>query len=65
MDMRRLVGENVRRIREKKGAEISGFSQQYLSGDEPDEHGPSGHWQNTSGKPYYYKDRVLLPTAPD
>jgi transcriptional regulator with XRE-family HTH domain len=38
MDMRRLVGENVRRIREKKGltqeqfAEISGFSQQYLSG---------------------------------
>jgi transcriptional regulator with XRE-family HTH domain len=38
MDMRRLVGENVRRIREKKGltqeqfAEISGFSHQYLSG---------------------------------
>jgi transcriptional regulator with XRE-family HTH domain len=38
MDMRRLVGENVRRIREKKWltqeqfAEISGFSQQYLSG---------------------------------
>ncbi len=37
MDMRRLVGRNVRRIREKKGltqekfAEISGFSQQYLS----------------------------------
>jgi transcriptional regulator with XRE-family HTH domain len=38
MDMRRLVGQNLRRIREKKGltqerfAEISGFSQQYLSG---------------------------------
>jgi transcriptional regulator with XRE-family HTH domain len=37
MDMRRLVGRNVRRLREKKGltqeqfAEISGFSQQYLS----------------------------------
>jgi transcriptional regulator with XRE-family HTH domain len=37
MDMRRLVGRNVRRIREKKGltqeqfAEISGFSQQYIS----------------------------------
>jgi transcriptional regulator with XRE-family HTH domain len=38
MDMRRLVGQNVRRIRNKKGltqeelAEISGFSQQYISG---------------------------------
>jgi transcriptional regulator with XRE-family HTH domain len=37
MDMRRLVGQNVSRIRKKKGwtqerfAEISGFSQQYLS----------------------------------
>ena len=37
MDMRRLVGTNVRRFREKKGltqeqlAEISGFSQQYIS----------------------------------
>ena len=37
MDMRRLVGRNVRRIRQKRGltqekfAEISGFSQQYLS----------------------------------
>jgi len=37
MDMRRLVGRNVRRLREKKGltqerfAEISGFSQQYIS----------------------------------
>ena len=37
MDMRRLVGQNVKRIRQKEGltqekfAEISGFSQQYLS----------------------------------
>jgi transcriptional regulator with XRE-family HTH domain len=37
MDMRRLVGRNVRRRREKKGltqeqfADISGFSQQYIS----------------------------------
>jgi transcriptional regulator with XRE-family HTH domain len=37
MDMRRLVGRNVRRIRQKRGltqekfTEISGFSQQYLS----------------------------------
>jgi transcriptional regulator with XRE-family HTH domain len=38
MDMRSLVGKNVRRFREKRGltqeqfAEISGFSQQYISG---------------------------------
>ena len=38
MDMRKLVGRNVRRFRQKKGltqerfAEISGFSQQYISG---------------------------------
>jgi transcriptional regulator with XRE-family HTH domain len=37
MDMRKLVGRNVRQIRTKKGltqerfAEISGFSQQYVS----------------------------------
>lgn len=37
MDMRKLVGKNVKRIRLKKGltqeefAEISGFSQQYIS----------------------------------
>jgi len=37
MDMRRLVGRNVRRIRLEKGltqeafADLSGFSQQYLS----------------------------------
>ena len=38
MDMRKLVGRNMKRFREKKGltqerlAEISGFSQQYISG---------------------------------
>ncbi len=37
MDMRKLVGRNVKRIRMKRGltqeqfAELSGFSQQYLS----------------------------------
>ena len=37
MDMRKLVGWNVRRIRQEKGltqeqfAEVSGFSQQYIS----------------------------------
>ena len=37
MDMRKLVGRNVKRIRQEKGltqeqfAEVSGFSQQYLS----------------------------------
>jgi transcriptional regulator with XRE-family HTH domain len=37
MDMRRLVGRNVKRIRQKKSltqeqfAELSGFSQQYIS----------------------------------
>lgn len=37
MDMRRLVGENVKRLRLAKGltqeayAELSGFSQQYIS----------------------------------
>lgn len=37
MDMRKLVGRNVRRLRQKRGwtqeafAEISGFSQQYIS----------------------------------
>lgn len=28
--------------------------------DEPDEVGPSGHWLNTSGKPYYDRDRVAV-----
>jgi transcriptional regulator with XRE-family HTH domain len=47
MDMRRLVGQNVRRIREQKGltqeqfAEISGFSQQYISGLEQGRRNPT------------------------
>jgi transcriptional regulator with XRE-family HTH domain len=47
MDMRRLVGQNVRRIRLKRGltqeqfAEISGFSQQYLSGLEKGKRNPT------------------------
>jgi transcriptional regulator with XRE-family HTH domain len=38
MDMRKLVGRNVRRIRSERGfsqerlSELSGFTQQYLSG---------------------------------
>ena len=37
MDMRKLVGRNVKRLRQRKGltqeqfAEVSGFSQQYIS----------------------------------
>ena len=47
MDMRKLVGRNVRRIRLKKGltqedfAETSGFSQQYLSGLERGRRNPT------------------------
>jgi transcriptional regulator with XRE-family HTH domain len=47
MDMRRLVGRNVKRIREKKGltqerlAEISGFSQQYISSLEQGRRNPT------------------------
>jgi transcriptional regulator with XRE-family HTH domain len=47
MDMRRLVGRNVRRIRQEKGltqeqlAEISGFSQQYISGLEQGQRNPT------------------------
>jgi len=47
MDMRRLVGRNVRRIRQKKGltqeqlAERSGFSQQYISGLEQGRRNPT------------------------
>jgi len=47
MDMRKLVGENVRRIRQKKGltqeqlADISGFSQQYISGLERGDRNPT------------------------
>ena len=47
MDMRKLVGRNVRLIRQKKGltqeqlAEISGFSQQYISGLEQGRRNPT------------------------
>jgi transcriptional regulator with XRE-family HTH domain len=47
MDMRRLVGRNVGRIRREKGltqeqlAEISGFSQQYISGLEQGRRNPT------------------------
>jgi transcriptional regulator with XRE-family HTH domain len=47
MDMRELVGSNVRRIRRAKGltqeqlAELSGFSQQYISGLEQGRRNPT------------------------
>jgi transcriptional regulator with XRE-family HTH domain len=47
MDMRKLVGRNVKRIRQEKGltqeqlAELSGFSQQYLSGLEHGRRNPT------------------------
>ena len=47
MDMRMLVARNVKRIRQKKGltqekfAEISGFSQQYISGLERGQRNPT------------------------
>ncbi len=47
MDMRRLVGRNVRQARLRKGltqekfAEISGFSQQYISGLEQGRRNPT------------------------
>jgi transcriptional regulator with XRE-family HTH domain len=47
MDMRRLVGRNVKRIRQKRGltqerfAEISGFSQQYISNLEQGHRNPT------------------------
>jgi transcriptional regulator with XRE-family HTH domain len=47
MDMRRLVGRNVRRLREKKRltqeelAEVSGFSQQYISSLEQGHRNPT------------------------
>ncbi|HEY7245311.1 MAG TPA: helix-turn-helix transcriptional regulator [Xanthobacteraceae bacterium] len=47
MDMRRLVGDNVRRLRRVRGltqeklAEISGFSQQYISGLEQGQRNPT------------------------
>ena len=47
MDMRKLVGKNVSRIRKKKGwtqerfADISGFSQQYVSSLEQGHRNPT------------------------
>ena len=47
MDMRKLVGRNVRRVRERIGltqeklSEISGFSQQYISGLEQGRRNPT------------------------
>jgi transcriptional regulator with XRE-family HTH domain len=47
MDMRRLVGQNVKRIRQKRGLtqerfpELSGFSQQYISGLEGGHRNPT------------------------
>jgi transcriptional regulator with XRE-family HTH domain len=47
MDMRKLVGENVRKIRSEMGltqeqfAERSGFSQQYISGLEQGRRNPT------------------------
>jgi transcriptional regulator with XRE-family HTH domain len=47
MDMRRLVGQNVKRVRLEKGltqeqfSELSGFSQQYLSGLETGQRNPT------------------------
>jgi transcriptional regulator with XRE-family HTH domain len=47
MDMRRLVGQNLKRIRLKKGltqeqfADVSGFSQQYISGLEGGSRNPT------------------------
>ena len=47
MDMRKLVGRNVKRIRQEKGltqeqlADLSGFSQQYISGLEQGQRNPT------------------------
>lgn len=47
MDMRRLVGQNVKKVRLEKGltqeqfSELSGFSQQYLSGLETGRRNPT------------------------
>jgi len=47
MDVRKLVGRNVKRIRQEKGltqeqlAEVSGFSQQYISGLEQGRRNPT------------------------
>ena len=47
MNMRKLVGRNVKRVRQEKGltqeqlAELSGFSQQYISGLEQGRRNPT------------------------
>jgi len=47
MDMRALVGQNVKRLRQKKGltqegfADLSGLSQQYISGLENGRRNPT------------------------
>jgi transcriptional regulator with XRE-family HTH domain len=47
MDVRKLVGRNVKRVRQEKGltqeqlAELSGFSQQYISGLEQGRRNPT------------------------
>jgi transcriptional regulator with XRE-family HTH domain len=47
MEMRELVGRNVRRLRQQRGltqeqlAELSGFSQQYISGLEKGRRNPT------------------------
>jgi transcriptional regulator with XRE-family HTH domain len=47
MDMRKLVGRNVKRVRQEKRltqeqlAELSGFSQQYISGLEQGQRNPT------------------------
>ncbi len=47
MDMRRLVGRNVRKLRLERGltqeqfADVSGFSQQYISGLESGKRNPT------------------------
>jgi transcriptional regulator with XRE-family HTH domain len=47
MDMRKLVGWNVKRVRQERGltqeqlAELSGFSQQYISGLEQGRRNPT------------------------
>ncbi len=47
MDMRLLVGSNVKRVRQEKGltqeqlADLSGFSQQYISGLEQGRRNPT------------------------
>jgi transcriptional regulator with XRE-family HTH domain len=47
MDMRKLIGQNVRRMRQKKGltqeqfAEVSGCSQQYISSLEKGRRNPT------------------------